>query len=201
MFLKVEIGPVWADWPTPHLFKTARIVGPQIHELAIFLIIQTSIEFWFCERYSWNIFKSEHNGLIGRPLFFKTAHKMGHQIHELAFFYKMDPIWIWILCKKKLKIFQIGPLWYDWQTSSQYVQNCPQYSKYLWKIAGHKYRRGPEICQTNFTSTYFFCHSSSSRCIVWPANQPVILFLLLLHPYRLACDIALQSSLLSPPYG
>ena len=136
MFLKVEIGPVWADWPTPHLFKTARIVGPQIHEWAIFLIKQTSIEFRFCERYSWKFFKSVHNGLIGRPLFFKTAHKMGHQIHELAFFYKMDPIWIWILCKKKLKIFQIGPLWYDWQTSFQYVQNCPQYSKYLWKIGG-----------------------------------------------------------------
>ena len=53
----------------------------------------------------------------------------------------MDPIWIWILCKKKLKNFQIGPLWADWQTP-QYVQNGPQYSKYLWKIAGHEYRRG-----------------------------------------------------------
>ena len=36
MFLKVRIGLIWADWQTPHLSKTACIVGRQIHELAIF---------------------------------------------------------------------------------------------------------------------------------------------------------------------
>ena len=40
-----------------------------------------------------------------------------------------------------LKNFQIGPFWADWQTP-EYVPNSHLYSKYLWKIAGHKYRRG-----------------------------------------------------------
>ena len=142
---------VWIHCYHGEMAQMARLKNPEFNPFAIPLLWSLwDLPLSICP--SWKFFKSVHNGLIGRPLFFKTAHKMGHQIHELAFFYKKDPIWIWILCKKKLKIFQIGPLWYDWQTP-QNVQNCPQYSKYLWKIAGHKYCRGPKICHTNFTST------------------------------------------------
>ena len=120
----LQIGQLWADRQTPLFFKTAHKMGPQIHELGIFFIKRPPFNSYFV----WEKVETFSNrSIVGRfadPLFFKTARKMWPQIHELGFFYKTDPIWIWILCKKKLKKFQIGPLWADWQTP-QYVQNGP----------------------------------------------------------------------------
>ena len=65
-----------------------------------------------------------------------------------------------------LKNFQIGPLWADWQTP-EYVPNSHLYSKYLWKIAGHKYRRGawnlPHKFHLYLISIFFFRHTLSDE--------------------------------------
>ena len=110
----VQFGPVGRH---PHLSKTARIVGPQIHELAHFFIKQTPSEFWFCVIKSWKIFKSANSGPIGRPPIFQNGPQNGASNTWVGiFFHKTDPLWIWILCRKLFKIFQIGRLWADWQT-------------------------------------------------------------------------------------
>ena len=41
------------------------------------------------------------------------------------FFLQTNSISIWILCRKLLKIFVIGPFWADWQTL--FCQNDPEY--------------------------------------------------------------------------
>ena len=120
----VQFGPVGRH---PHLSKTARIVGPQIHELAHFFIKQTPSEFWFCVKKSWKFFKSANSGPIGRPPIFQNGPQNGASNTWVGnFFHKTDPLWIWILCSKKFKNFKIGQFWADWQTP-QYVQNGPQY--------------------------------------------------------------------------
>ena len=76
------------------------------------------------------------------PQYVQNGPQYGAQNTRVGnFFHKTDPFLILILCEKKLKIFQIGPLRADWQTP-EYVPNGPQYSKYIWKIAGHKYHKG-----------------------------------------------------------
>ena len=40
MLLKVEIGPILADWQTTSFVQVALIVGPQKHELAVFFMEQ-----------------------------------------------------------------------------------------------------------------------------------------------------------------
>ena len=88
-----QIGPFWADRQTPHFSKTARKMGPQIHELAIFCIKRTPFEFGFCVGNCSKFFKSVDCGPIGRPPnMSKTAHNMGPKIPELAiFFIKQTP--------------------------------------------------------------------------------------------------------------
>ena len=67
MLFNVKIGLIWADWQTPHLSKMDRIVGPQIHKLAIFFIKWTPFEYRFCAGNCWKIFKLIHSGLIADP--------------------------------------------------------------------------------------------------------------------------------------
>ncbi len=74
MFLKVKIGHIWQIGRHPHLSKTARTVGPQIHELAIFFLKRTPFNSdYVIEKFAnWFIV-----GRLAERPFFKTAPKMG----------------------------------------------------------------------------------------------------------------------------
>ena len=79
--------PILGRSADPPFFKTARKMGPQIHELAIFFIKRTPFEFGFCVGNCSKFFKSVDYGPIGRPPnMSKMAHNMGPKIQELAFF-------------------------------------------------------------------------------------------------------------------
>ena len=85
-----------ADSP---FFKSACKLGPQIHEMPI----------W----------KFDHSGLIGRhppPICSKWPKIWGPKYKSWHFFQIVNPLSIWILYMKLMKIFQIGPFWADWQT-------------------------------------------------------------------------------------
>ena len=88
-----QIGSFWVDQQTLPFLKTARKMGPQIHELAFFFINRTPFEFGFCVEKSSKILKLDNSGPIGRPPnMSKTAHNMGPKIPELAiFFIKQTP--------------------------------------------------------------------------------------------------------------
>ena len=101
----------------PYLFKTARIVGPQINELAIFSIKRTpfliGILYW----------KLGQIGPIGRPLFCQNGPQYGAPNTGVGKFYnKTDP---------PLNLyFKIGSFGDNWQN--------PIYPKWL-VIWGLKY--------------------------------------------------------------
>ena len=112
---KFSNRPILGWSADPPLFKTARKMGPQIHELAIFYIKRTPFEFGFCVGKSSKILKLDNSGPIGRPLnISKTAHNMGPQIHELAiFFIKQTPFQFWFCSIYDWKIFKLvhfGPI-------------------------------------------------------------------------------------------
>ena len=63
-----KIGLFWADRQKPFFVcETARIVGPQIHELAIIFTKRTPFQFGFCLRICCKISKLVHFGPIGTP--------------------------------------------------------------------------------------------------------------------------------------
>ena len=102
-------------------------MGPQMHELAIFLIKLTPFEFGFSVGNCLKISKLDNSGPIGRPPnMSETAHNIGPKNTRVGiFFTKLNPFQFGFCTIDQRKIFKIGPFWADWQTP--YFSNGPQY--------------------------------------------------------------------------
>ena len=129
MFLKVKIGQILADWPTPpflqngpHCRAPNTWVGNIFHKTDPLLILT------LCTKKLKNFQIGQFRADWQTPHFSKRPPKWGLKYMSWQFFHKTDPLCIWILYKKLLKNFQIGPFLADWQISNF--------------IVGHKYRRG-----------------------------------------------------------
>ena len=114
ILLKIfQIGPFWADWQTPHFFKTARNMEPQIIKMAIFFIKLMPFQFGICSRNCWKFFKLLHYLLIGRPQNCSICGRSADPLllNSLQYtyngyiFHKIDPLLIWILYIKLLHFF------------------------------------------------------------------------------------------------
>ena len=135
MFLKVKIGQILADWPTPPLVQN----GPHCRapNTRVGNFFHKTDPLWI-----WILWKIKLNNLqMGSlladwqtPHFSKRPQKWDPKYMNWQFFHKTDPLLILILCRKLFINFKIGQFWADWQTPPPPM--CPKRPK-IW---GPKYK-------------------------------------------------------------
>ena len=92
MSANFQFGLFCADWQTPHMFKTARNVGPQIQELAFFFKKLTTFKFAFCTGICFKISKLVKLGrLTDYPFVQNGLHCRAPNTWVGICFHKMDP--------------------------------------------------------------------------------------------------------------